>query len=136
LSSRHQKRKTPKEEQAPGELLGLLVVIASFLLIIIIIIPSRSTGGTNAKGRQLSKSQRGIGVGDGWEDRHVRELLEWLILLTLNGLLVVANNLHALLNDIQLLIGVVTHGEDTLEHLQHPKALRGGRGGTTDTGGA
>jgi hypothetical protein len=54
----------------------------------------------------------------------------------MNDLLVAENNLHALLNDIQPLIGVVTHGTDTPEHLQHPEALRGGRGGTTAMGGA
>jgi hypothetical protein len=41
----------------------------------------------------------------------------------MNNLLVVADNLHALLNDIQMLIGAVTHGEDTFELFQHPRAL-------------
>jgi hypothetical protein len=34
-----------------------------------------------------------------------------------NDLLVAANNLHVLQNDIQSLIGVATRGEDTLEHI-------------------
>jgi hypothetical protein len=33
----------------------------------------------NAEGSQLDRSQRGIGVGDGCEDKDVRELLKWLI---------------------------------------------------------
>jgi hypothetical protein len=35
----------------------------------------------------------------------------------MNNLLVAVDNLHVLLNDNQTLIGVVTHGEDTPEHL-------------------
>jgi hypothetical protein len=84
----------------------------------------------------MPKAANTAGVRDGWEDGHVRELLEWLIPLTMNDLLVAANNLHALLNDIQSPIRAATHGEDTLEHLQHPGALRRGRGGTTAAGGA
>jgi hypothetical protein len=35
----------------------------------------------------------------------------------MNDLLVAADNVHALLYDIQTLIGAAAHGEDTLEHL-------------------
>jgi signal peptidase I len=52
LSSRHQKEKRPKEEQALRELLivlGLLIFITGFLIIMVIVIPSRSMRGTNAK---------------------------------------------------------------------------------------
>jgi hypothetical protein len=41
----------------------------------------------------------------------------------MNNLLLAADNLHALLNDIQTLIGVVTHGKDTSEYFQHLGAL-------------
>jgi hypothetical protein len=34
----------------------------------------------------------------------------------MNNLLVAADNLHALLNDIQTLIGVLSHGDDTFKH--------------------
>jgi hypothetical protein len=36
----------------------------------------------------------------------------------MNDLLVAADNLHALLHHIQMLIGAAAHGEDTSEHLQ------------------
>jgi hypothetical protein len=51
-----------------------------------------------------------------------------------NNLLIAAYNLHALLNDIQTLIGAAAHGEDTLEHLQEVEL--GARGGGTTTAGS
>jgi hypothetical protein len=71
----------------------------------------------NAKGSQLDRSQRGIGVGDGWEDKNVRKLQEWLIPLAMNDLLVAPHHLHALLHDIQALIYASTHRKDASEHL-------------------
>jgi hypothetical protein len=53
-----------------------------------------------------------------------------------NNLLVAADNLHALLNDIQTLIGTVAHGEDTPEHLQEARVGASGGGGTTTAGSA
>jgi hypothetical protein len=64
------KGKNLKKVQAPRGLLivlHLLVIIGGLLIIIIIV---GSTRRTDAKSSQLSKSQRGIGVRDGWEDRH------------------------------------------------------------------
>jgi hypothetical protein len=52
-----------------------LLVVVGLLLIIIVGNMSRA----NVEGSQLRKSQRGVGVGDGREDRDVGELLEWLI---------------------------------------------------------
>jgi hypothetical protein len=52
----------------------------------------------------------------------------------MNNLLVAVDNLHVLLNDNQTLIGVVTHGEDTPEHLQEARVVARGGGGTTTTG--
>jgi hypothetical protein len=72
-----------------------------------------------------------VGVNDGWVDKHVREIKKRLIPLTMNNLLDVTDSLHALLNDIQTLIGAATHGEETSKHFQHPRTLRGGRGSTT-----
>jgi hypothetical protein len=135
--SRHQKGKRLKEVQAPRQLLvvlGLLIVIGLLFIIIIVVEAGRSMRGTNAKDGQLSRSQRGIGVEYGREDRHVRELKEWLITLTVNDLLVAADNLHALLYHIQTLIGTAAYGEDTLEHLQEPGVGAGGGGGTTTLG--
>jgi hypothetical protein len=69
-------------------------------------------------------------------DGHIRELKKRLIPLTVNNLLVTAGNLHALLNDIQLLIGAAAHGEDTPEHLQEARVGATGGGGTTTVGSA
>jgi hypothetical protein len=114
LSSRHQKGKRAK---TPHHLLVVLsiLVVADLLLLIVVVIVNLSR--TNTEGSQLSRSQRGIGVGDGWVDRDVRELKEQLILLTMNDLLVVLNNLHALLHDIHALIRAPARGKDTLKHL-------------------
>jgi hypothetical protein len=56
--------------------------------------------------------------------------------LTVNDLLVAANNLHALLHHINTLIGAGAHGKDTLEHLQKAGVGTSGGGGTTATGSA
>jgi hypothetical protein len=69
-----------------------LLDVLRFLIIVglhLIVIVRRNTSRTNAKSSQLSRSQRAVGVGDGWEDRDVRELLEWLVPLAVNNLLVV-----------------------------------------------
>jgi hypothetical protein len=66
-------------------------------------------------------------VINGRVDRHVKELKERLIPLTMNDLLIVVNNLHLLLYHIHALICVTTHGEDALKHLQEIGVLRGGR---------
>jgi hypothetical protein len=75
-----------------------LLVIAGLLLIVFII---KNTSRANAKGSQLGRSQRGIGVGDERKDRNIEKLQEWLIPLAMNDLLVVPHNLQALLHDIQ-----------------------------------
>jgi CHASE3 domain sensor protein len=64
------KEKDSKKVQAPH---GLLVVLRLFvivggLLIVIVVIVVGSMSETNAKSSQLNRSQRGIGVGDGWEE--------------------------------------------------------------------
>jgi hypothetical protein len=69
-----------------------LLDVLRFLIIVglcLIVVVRRNTSRTNAKSSQLSRSQRAVGVGDGWEDRDVRELLEWLVPLAVNNLLVV-----------------------------------------------
>jgi hypothetical protein len=86
------------------------------------------------KGSQLSRSQRGVGVGDGREDRDVEELLEWLVPLAVNNLLVVPHNLQVLLYDIQALIRALTHHKDASEHLQKAAVGTEGRRGTTVAG--
>jgi hypothetical protein len=112
--------------QAPHGLLiilRLLIVIGGLLLLIIII---RSMSGTDAKDYQLSKSQQGIGVGDGREDRHVGELKERLIPLTVDNLLGAPNYLKALLRHIRVLFRAMTHGKDTSKYLQEARV--GARG--------
>jgi hypothetical protein len=109
-----------------------LLIIAGLLLIVVIGNMSKA----NAKGSQLGKSQRGIGVGDGWKDRNVGKLQEWLIPLAMNDLLVVPHNLQALLHGIQALIRVPTHLKDASKHLQKAAVGTGGRRGTTAVGSA
>jgi hypothetical protein len=58
----------------------------------------------NAESSQLGRSQRAVGVGDGWEDRDVRELLERLVPLAVNNLLVAPHNLKTMIYHIQTLI--------------------------------
>jgi hypothetical protein len=50
--------------------LRLLIVTGLFLIIIVI----ESTSKANTEGSQLGRSQRGIGVRDGWEDGNIRKL--------------------------------------------------------------
>jgi hypothetical protein len=90
----------------------------------------------NAKSSQLGRSQRAIGVGDGWEDRDVREHLEWLAPLAVNNLLVAPHNLKALIHHIQTLISAPTYGKDTPDHLQDNGVGSRSRGDTTTTGSA
>jgi hypothetical protein len=114
-------------------ILHLLVVIG-FLFIIIIVVGS--TCRADAKSSQLSRSQRGIWFGDGWVDRHARELKKRLILLTVNDLLVAPDDLNALLHHLHVLICVTAYGKDTLEHLQDAEVGARGGGGTTTAGSA
>jgi hypothetical protein len=74
-----------------------LLIVVGLLLIVIIESMSRA----NVEGSQLCWSQRGIGDGDGREDRDVGELMEWLVSLAVNNLLVAPHNLQVLLHDIQ-----------------------------------
>jgi hypothetical protein len=111
--------------QAPHGLLiilRLLIVIGGLLLLIIV----RSMSGTDAKDYQLSKSQQGIGVGNGREDRHVGELKERLIPLTVDNLLGAPNYLKALLRHIRVLFRAMTHDKDTSKYLQEARV--GARG--------
>jgi hypothetical protein len=86
---------------------------------------------TNTKGSQLNRSQWGIGIRDGWEDRDVGELMKWLIPLAVNDLLVTPNNLLALLHDIHVLIRAPAHSKYASKHLHKAGVGAGGRGGTT-----
>jgi hypothetical protein len=70
-------------------ILRLLVVVGLLLIVVVI----RNMSRANAKGSQLDRSQRGIGVRDGRKDRYVRKLQEWLIPLAVNDLVVVPHNL-------------------------------------------
>jgi hypothetical protein len=103
-------------------ILRLLIVIGGILIIIVV----RSTSGTDAKSSQLSRSQRGIRVRDGWEDWHVRELKERLIMLTVVDLLVVPHNLMVLLHHIHVLIHAPAHSKYASEHLQDTSSGAGG----------
>jgi hypothetical protein len=109
-----------------------LLIVAALLLIVVIGNMSRA----NAKGSQLSRSRRGVGGGDGWEDRNVGKLQERLIPLAMNDLLVAPHNLQVLLHDIQELIRALTHHKDASEHLQKVIIGAGGRRGTTAVGSA
>jgi hypothetical protein len=84
----------------------------------LIVIVRRNTSRANVESRKLNRSQRAIGVRDGWEDRDVGELLEWFVPLAVNNLLVVPHNLKALIHHIQVLISALACGKDTSEHLQ------------------
>jgi hypothetical protein len=76
------KWKEVKEVKMPRRLLVVLHLLIVIGLLFIIIVVIRSTCKADAKSYQLSRSRRGIGVRDGWEDRHVGELKEWLISLS------------------------------------------------------
>jgi hypothetical protein len=131
--------KTPKREKSCKAKMRcrLLIVlrppiIAGLLLIVVVGNMSRA----NAEGSQLSRSQRGIGVRDGQEDRDVGELLEWLISLAVNNLQVAPHNLQVLLHDIEALIRAPTHHKDAFEHLQKAIFSAGGRKCTVTVGSA
>jgi hypothetical protein len=102
----------------------------------LIIIVRKNTSRANAKSSQLGRTQRAVGVGDGWEDRDVRELLERLIPLAVNNLLVAPHNLKAQIHHIQTLISASACGKDIPEHLQDARVGRRSRGGTTTMGSA
>jgi hypothetical protein len=110
--------KIPKREksQSKADGSGLLIIVGGLLVFIVVVAANRSIRGAYAKRGQLSRSQRGIGVGDEWVDGYIGELKKRLIPLTMNNLLVAVDNLHALLNEIQTLISAAAHGEDTSEH--------------------
>jgi hypothetical protein len=127
-------KRARREEITPLLVVCHLLIIDGGLLIIPVII--RDMSKTNAKSGQLSSSQQGIRVGDGWVDRDVRELKEWLIPLTVNDLLVVPNNLQALLHDIHVLIHAPACFKDTPEHLQDDGVETRSGGGTTAMGSA
>jgi hypothetical protein len=118
LSSGLQKGKRLEEVQAPRRLLNalyLLIIIGGILIIIVVVFGSTSR--TNAKSSQLSRSQRGIGVGDVWEDRHVGELKKQFIPLTVDDLLIVPHNLKVLLHHIHALIHAPAHSKYASEHI-------------------
>jgi hypothetical protein len=105
----------------------------NLLLLLIIVNASR----TNTEGSKLSRSQRGIGVGDEWQDRDVRELKKQLIPLAVDNLLVALHNLKGLLHDIHALIHVSARGKDTPKYLQDAGVeTRNGGGDTTTVGSA
>jgi hypothetical protein len=118
----------------PRELLivlCLLIVIGGLLIIIVVVVVVvvvvGSMSGTDANSSQLTRSQQGIGVRDGWVDGHVRELKKCLIPLTMNDLLVASDDLNVLLHHLHTLICATAHGKDTPEHLRDAKV--GARGG-------
>jgi hypothetical protein len=90
-----------------------LLIVVGLLLIVIIKNMSRS----NTEGSQLGRSQQGVGVRDEREDRNVRKLQKWLVLLAMNDLLIAPHNLQALLHDIQAPIRAPTYRKDASEHL-------------------
>jgi hypothetical protein len=92
--------------------------------------PSRA----NAEGSQFGRSQRGVGVRDGREDRYVEKLLEGCILLAVNDLLIAPHNPKALIRHIYALIHALACGKDTLEHLQDAGVGTRSGGGTTTAG--
>jgi hypothetical protein len=69
--------------------LHLLIILGLLLIIVVVKNMSRA----NAEGIQLGRSQQGLGVRDGREDRNVGKLQERLIPLTMNDLLVAPHNL-------------------------------------------
>jgi hypothetical protein len=77
----------------------------------LIVVIRRNTSRAITKSSQLGRSQRVVGVGDGWEDKDVGELLERLIPLAVNNLLVALHNLKALIHHIQTLISALACGK-------------------------
>jgi hypothetical protein len=108
LSSRQQKGKKAIKWRR------LLIVVGLRLIVVV----RRSTSRANAESSQLGRSQRAVGVGDGREDRDIRELLEQIVLLAVNNLLIAPHNLKVLIHHIQTLIGAPAYGKDTSKHLQ------------------
>jgi hypothetical protein len=100
----------------------------------LIVIIQRNTSRVNAESSQLSRSQRAVGVRNGWEGRDFRELLEQLIPLAVNNLLVVPHNLKALIHHIQMRISAPACGKDTPEHLRDAGVGSKSGGGTTTAG--
>jgi hypothetical protein len=94
--------------------LHLLIVVGLLLIIVVI----GNTSRANGEGSQIGRSQRGVEVRDGREDRYVEKLQERLILLAMNDLLIVPHNLQVLLHDIHGLIRALTHRKDASEHLK------------------
>jgi hypothetical protein len=96
--------KTPKrEKRCEAKMRWQLLVVLRLLIVVglLLIVIIENMSRANAEGSQLCWSQRGIGDGDGREDRDVGELMEWLVSLAVNNLLVAPHNLHVLLHDIQ-----------------------------------
>jgi hypothetical protein len=56
--------------------------------------------------------------------------------LTMNDVLVPLKNVGAMLMNIHTLVGAMTHGENTLKHLQDTAVSTGGGRGTTTAGRA
>jgi hypothetical protein len=129
------KRKKGCEAKMQSRLLIILhlLIVVSLLLIIVVII---NTSRANVVGSQLSRSMRGVGVEDGWEDRYVGKPQEWLFPLAVNDLLIVPHNLKALIQHIHVLIHAPACGKDTLEHLQDAGVGTRRGGGTTTMGSA
>jgi hypothetical protein len=96
--------KTPKrEKRCEAKMRWQLLVVLRLLIVVglLLIVIIENMSRANAEGSQLCWSQRGIGDGDGREDRDVGELMEWLVSLAVNNLLVAPHNLQVLLHDIQ-----------------------------------
>jgi hypothetical protein len=69
--------KTPKREKSyeARERRQLLIVLHLLIVVgLLLIVVVGNTSRANAKGSQLSKSQRGVGVRDGREDRYIGKL--------------------------------------------------------------
>jgi hypothetical protein len=92
-SSTKEGKELRSEEVVPLLVVLHLLIVDGLVIIIIIIIIIASTTRTNAESSQLSRSQRCIGVEDGWEDRDVEKVKKRLIPLAVNDLLVASNNL-------------------------------------------
>jgi hypothetical protein len=96
--------KTPKrEKRCEAKMRWQLLIVLRLLIVVglLLIVIIESMSRANVEGSQLCWSQRGIGDGDGREDRDVGELMEWLVSLAVNNLLVAPHNLQVLLHDIQ-----------------------------------
>jgi hypothetical protein len=131
--------KTPKREKSCEAKMRCRLLVVLHLLIIaglLFIVVVGNMSRVNAEGSQLDRSQGGVVVEDGREDRDVGELLEWLIPLAVNNLLVTPHNLQLMLHDIQALIHALTHHKDAYEHLQKVIVGAGGKRGTTAAGSA